>query len=161
TLVREVADGRQALTALKELEIDVLLLDLSLPRVNGLEVLRRAVARYPRTSVVVLSMHPAAQYEAAARKIGAAAHPSKSKAPPEVLRVIRIVAAGATIPDAAPPPIAGPVSKHKTLTAREYQVFTLLFQGRTVAEIAAELDLTSSTVSNHIAKIRVKLGVHS
>ncbi len=164
-VVREVIDGRQALRAVEEHEPDVLVLDLSLPKVNGMEVTRRVSASHPAVRVVVLSMYAADQYEERLREIGAAAYVSKDAPPEDLLRAIRAVASGgqstsepvtkgAAEDTAARPP-------HKTLSAREYQVFTLLFQGRTVTEIAAELDLTSSTVSNHVAKIREKLQVRS
>ena len=97
----------------------------------------------------------------------AAAYLSKDRSPEEVLAAIRAVhdgrrwvgatpampTSGAAAPDARP--------AHSRLSAREYQVFTLLFQGSTVSEIAAELDLRASTVSNHVARIKEKLNVHS
>ena len=57
--------------------------------------------------------------------------------------------------------VSGERARHETLTAREYQIFTLLFQGNSVSDIAAELNLTSSTVSNHVTAIRTKLGVRT
>jgi DNA-binding NarL/FixJ family response regulator len=161
-VVREVADGRQALQAADECDVDVLILDLSLPRVNGLEVLRRLRTAHPGVRVLVLSMYPADHYEARALEQGAAAYLSKDEPPTELLRAVRAVAAGdpwrtaiagRTAPQTKPP--------HMTLTAREHQVFTLLFQGETVTSIAAELDLSASTVSNHVSRIRDKLCVRS
>ena len=162
-VVGEAENGRQVLQS-DVAEWDVLLLDLSLPRVNGLEVLRQMRDKFPKLPILILSMYPEEQYAVRLIREGANGYIGKDQAPERVLDGIRKVAAGGTVisPDvAAQLVLMGSEPPHDRLTAREYQVFTLIFQGRTVGEIAAELNLTSSTVSNHLAKIKEKLGVHS
>ncbi|MFO0586935.1 MAG: response regulator transcription factor [Polyangiaceae bacterium] len=165
-IVGEAADGRQVLLAEGRESWDLLVLDLSLPKVGGVEVLRRLRAELPRLKVVVLSMYPEDQYGLRLVKEGASAYVSKENDPSELVRAIRVVAAGGTYLSenmvqqmrSTRPPAAAP---HTSLTAREHQVFTLVFQGRTVSEIAAELNLSVSTVSNHLAHIKEKLSAHS
>ena len=163
-VVGEADDGRRVLLAEGKDRWDVLVLDVSLPKVGGIEVLRRLRAEHPRLKVVMLSMYPEDQYAERMLAQGAAAYLSKDRPPAQIVRAIRAVAAGrdwsgtalqlvSAEPDGRPP--------HARLSAREYQVFTLLFQGSTVTEIAAELDLRTSTVSNHVAHIKDKLGAHS
>ncbi len=162
TVVGEAENGRQVLVADGKDAWDVVVLDLSLPRVGGIEVLRRLRAEHPRVRIVVLSMYPEDEYAPRLLGEGAAAYLSKDRPPEEVLAAIRAVHAGRSFP-------TGPAARaaddgkraHARLSAREYQVFTLLFQGRTVSEIAAELDLRVSTVSNHVAHVKEKLGART
>jgi DNA-binding NarL/FixJ family response regulator len=165
-VVGEASDGRQLLNVAETLDADVVILDLSLPRVNGPEVLKRLRAQRPSLPVLVLTMYPEDQYAVALLRNGAAAYLCKDRPSHELLDAIRKVASGKTYftetiaqrflasDDSGEPP-------HAKLTAREHQVFTLIIQGRSSSEIAAELDLTASTVSNHLAKIKEKLDAHS
>lgn len=166
-VVGEATDGRQLLNLAPDLDCDVVILDLSLPKVNGPEVLKRLKQVRPTLAILVLTMYPEDQYAVALLRSGASAYLCKDRPSTELLEAIRRVAAGGTYftetiaqrflasnTDENRPP-------HAALTAREHQVFTLVIQGRTGAEIAAELDLTAGTVSNHVAKIKEKLGAHS
>jgi two-component system invasion response regulator UvrY len=166
-VVGEASDGRQLLNIADSVECDVVILDLSLPKVNGPEVLKRLKQVRPNLAILVLTMYPEDQYAVALLRSGASAYLCKDRPSSELLEAIRRVAAGGTYftetiaqrvlasgSDENRPP-------HAALTAREHQVFTLVIQGRTGAEIAAELDLTAGTVSNHVAKIKEKLGAHS
>jgi DNA-binding NarL/FixJ family response regulator len=163
----EAADGR---AVLNELEAgtpwDVLVLDLSLPKVDGTEVLRRAKEKRPATPVLILSMYAEEQFALRAVQDGAAGYLSKDQPLSDLLRAIREVAAGRQFLSPAVTAQAarakeGPAPPHTLLTAREHQIFMLLLQGRTSADIAAELDLNASTVSNNLARIKQKLGVKS
>lgn len=160
-VVGEAANGRQVLNAPDLGECDVLVLDLSLPVVSGTEVLRRVRERHPDVAVIVHSMHPESQFRHRAIQAGAIAYISKD-APPSAL--VAAINEAAVHPhrvqggDAAPED-PGDAPPHSKLSRREHQVFMLLVAGRQVAEIAAELDIHSCTVSNHLAKIRTKLGV--
>lgn len=157
-VVGEADNGRAVLTSPLLTKADVLVLDLSLPRVGGIEVLRRVRAQQPGLAVVVLSMHPAEQFARRVLQAGAFAYVSKDRPPAELLQALRL-AASRGAPTSEPP--REPTSAHAQLTAREHQVFLLLVTGRTVAEIAAELDVHSCTVSNHLAKVREKLGART
>lgn len=165
TVVGTATDGRRALQRTLEegLEWDVLILDLSLPRVGGIEVLRRVMDARPGARVVVLSMYPEEQYALQLIHAGAAAYLSKASPPEALLDAIRRAAAGDTsaspaalrklrlrIPDEEKLP-------HMKLSSREHQVFSLIIEGNSVTDIASQLDLTASTVSNHLRAIKEKL----
>jgi len=166
-VVGEAIDGRQLLNQAASLECDVLVLDLSLPKVSGPEVLKRLRALRPELPVLVLTMYPEDQYAVALLRQGASAYLCKDRPSTELLEAIRRVAGGGRYltETIAQRVLAKPGDKdmppHTKLSAREHQVFTLIIQGRTSSEIAAELDLTAGTVSNHLAKIKEKLGAHS
>lgn len=157
-IVGEAVDGRAALEALEaHTELDVIVLDLSLPRVSGIEVLRRTLEIAPMVRVLVLSMYPERQYSARLKELGAAGYIGKTRPATEVLQAIRLIAGGGTYFNEGPQQTPVGDAPHDALTPREYQVFMLLIQGRRTSDIAAEMDLTASTVSNHIGAIRTKL----
>ncbi|APR87883.1 DNA-binding response regulator, LuxR family protein [Minicystis rosea] len=164
-VVGEAADGRATLKALEAPDFDVLVLDLSLPKVNGPEVLRRQREQAPGLRVVILSMYPEEQYALRLLRDGAAAYIAKDRPVEELIAAVRAAAAGRTYvtPGAArlAETKASGGAPHEALSPREHQVFMLLFKGLAVADIAAELNLSSSTVSNHIATIKTKLGVRT
>lgn len=159
-VVGEATDGRAVLVAAEQHDWDVLVLDLSLPIVSGLEVLRRLHRDHPKLPVVVLSMYPEEAFAPRVLAEGACAYVSKERPLADVEAAIRRAVSGAPAPSptAQPRPHALP---HESLSAREYQVFLLVLEGRTNVEIAAELDLVASTVSNHLAKVKLKLGAHT
>ncbi len=166
-VVGEAKDGRQILLAEGKEHWDILLLDLSLPRVNGIEVLRRLRTDMPQLRVIALSMYPEDQYALRLLDEGAAAYLSKEQPPEDLLRAIRQVAGGGTYRS---PALAKQLrnderepgqSPHESLSPREYQIFTLIIRGSTVTDIAAELNLSVSTISNHLAHIKDKLGVRT
>jgi two-component system, NarL family, invasion response regulator UvrY len=163
----EAIDGRELLTAAETSTWDVLILDLSLPRVSGLEALKRLREARPSLAIVVLSMYSEEQYAVPVMRAGAAAYLSKDRPGEELLAAIRKAAQGGTYltekvaDQVLRAPARGEKLPHETLTAREYQIFTLIVHGSTVSEIAAELDLTAGTVSGHLQKVKAKLGAHS
>jgi two-component system invasion response regulator UvrY len=156
-VVGEARDGREVLNAAILGTCDVLVLDLSLPKVSGTEVLRRVRAIWPDLAVVVLSMHPEEQFAARALADGAAAYVSKNRPSSELIAAVRRAGTGARD---VPPASAGE-APHRRLTRREHQIFLLLVGGRSVVEIGAELDVHACTVSNHLANVRTKLGLQS
>lgn len=163
-VIGEAANGREVLTSPLLDACDVLVLDLSMPRVEGTEVLRRLHARRPQLPIVVHSMYPEEQFARRSVAAGAVAYVSKEGPPTALVDAVR---RAATTPrydlmhEAEANSAGGGAAKHDQLTAREHQVFVRLVAGASVADIAAELDVHSCTVSNHFAKIRTKLGVHS
>jgi|JI10StandDraft_1071094.scaffolds.fasta_scaffold20767_2 DNA-binding NarL/FixJ family response regulator len=167
-VVGTAADGRRALElAQSDLAWDVLVLDLSLPRVGGFEVLRQVREKRPAARVVVLTMYPEDQYAVPLLNLGAAAFVSKASPPEDLLEAIRAAHAGEMWSSAAVKRRfamnheADKDLPHKSLTSREYQVFALFIEGQKVSDIAAQLDLTVSTVSNHLAAIRTKLSART
>lgn len=162
-VVGEASNGREVLNDPRVDTCDVLVLDLSLPRVTGTEVLRRLHARRPQLPVVVHSMYPEEQLAKRSIAAGAVAYVSKDRAPEVLVEAIRRAASGTRyeLMQQAKQDLASGSAPHDELTPREHQVFMRLLAGATVAEIAAELNVHSCTVSNHFAKIRTKLGVQS
>jgi two-component system invasion response regulator UvrY len=162
-VVGEFANGRAVLAADAASLGEVLVLDLSLPKVSGTEVLARMRERLPTLRVVVLSMYAEEHFAARMVRAGARAYLSKTRPPDEV--VARVIAVAEGRDEVELREAAGraqvPLLPHERLSAREHQVFILLAQGRGAGEIAAELDLNASTVSNHLAKIREKLEAKS
>lgn len=170
TVAGTAADGRQVLLSAEAgAEWDVLVLDLSLPRVSGTEVLRRLRSLRPSLPILILSMYPEDQYAIRLMREGASAYLSKEQPLEELLAAIRRLAAGGTYLTAgqAAQVVKGQGAEaaerplHARLSAREHQVFVLIINGRTVSEIAAELNLSASTVSTHLAHIKDKLGARS
>lgn len=163
-VVGEAPDGWKALDLLGDpaLAVDVVTLDLSMPRLHGMEVLERLFVARPGISVLILSMHAEEHLGRALIARGAAGYLSKDRADAELADAVRMVARGRVFMTRR---IAGqptdPRLPHETLSPREIQVFMLLVEGRQVGDIAAELNLTMSTVSTHVGKIRGKLGVQS
>lgn len=159
-IVAEFPNGRAVLNADNKEAWDVLLLDLTLPLVSGFEVLTRLQETNPKLKVLVLSMYDAEHYGPRVRRAGAAGYLSKTDPSRKVVEAIRALGRGESLPTT----VASHVQEllpHERLSAREHQVFMLLVQGRSVADIAAELNLTSSTVSTHIANVREKLNVQN
>lgn len=166
-VVGEAADGREVLVAAEREEWDVLLLDLSLPRVSGTEVVRRLHEKRPSLAIVVLSMYPEDQYAVRLMREGALAYISKNRPSDELLAAIRNAARGGryitqtVAAQMLEAPRRSEKLAHEALTAREYQIFILVANGGTVTEIAAELNLTLGTVSTHLHKVKEKLGARS
>ena len=167
-VVADVDDGARVVATVRSTPCDVLVLDLSLPHRSGLDILAELHETAPRLAIVVLSMYPEDQLALHLLRSGASAYLNKQRDPTELLAAIRRVAGGgryltdALADLALEHPEAGTGGPpHHTLTARERQVFFLLLEGHGVSEVAAELDLSASTVSNHVAAIKEKLGAGS
>jgi DNA-binding NarL/FixJ family response regulator len=160
-VVGEAADGQATLDALSSTPCDVLLLDLSLPKLSGSAVLELVRARHPNCKVLIVSMYAEQQFAGRLLKAGASGYLPKDRPAKELLAAIREVAEGRLYhPSGGESSPSVGDAPHETLTAREQQVFTLLYLGKTVSDIAAELNLGGSTVSTHVARIKTKLGAH-
>lgn len=159
----EADDGIAALRLAEEISWDVALVDVSMPRLNGLEVLRRLKRRFADRPVLMLSQFPEDQFAARVLREGAAGYVAKSAPPEELLEAIRSAGASSDAFSRRVSPTARRTEEellpHERLTPREYQVFTLVVCGRSPTDIAAELNMAPSTVSNHLAHIKDKLAV--
>lgn len=165
-VVGEACDGQDVMQRVRELEFDVLLLDLSMPKKAGIELIKQVKNEKPKLHVLILSMHEEHQYAIRALRAGAAGYMTKESASAQLLAAIRRVAAGgAFISPAVAEQLARaamPQSErlpHTKLSDREYQVFHLLVLGRTVSEIAAQISLSVKTVSTHKARLMEKMGI--
>lgn len=165
-LVAEAADGAELIAVLGQRPCDVLVLDLSLPHLRGLELLAAIRERWPGLPVLIFSVHPEDSFSLYLMDAGAAGYLSKDRRIEEVLGAIRCVAAGrpyitARLAELRHERGSDALAPHQRLSAREHQVFTRMIQGMSVSAIAAELEIGASTASNHVSRIREKLGVES
>jgi DNA-binding NarL/FixJ family response regulator len=156
-----VGDGDEAVRRAADLGPDVVLMDLNLPGMPGLEAIRR-IARLPGPpAVLVLTMVDDDDSVTAALQVGARGYLLKGAVQEEILAAIRAVAAGGAVfgAGAAERVLAGRQRYNAQLTEREAEVLALVAAGRSNAEIAAELGLSLKTVQNHVAKVLAKLQV--
>ncbi|WP_372874582.1 response regulator [Pseudomonas sp.] len=167
-VVGEAGNGEQLLECLRKTACDVVLLDISMPGVNGLEAIPRIRALANGPAILVLSMHNETQMAARALKVGAAGYATKDSDPALLISAIRKVAGGGRyidpeladrmvfevgLTDSRPP--------HAQLSEREFSVFERLARGEGVNDIALHLAISNKTVSTHKARLMQKLGVHS
>jgi DNA-binding NarL/FixJ family response regulator len=170
-LVGEAADGQEALRLVERQRPDVLVLDLMLPGLNGLDVARQVARRSPGTRVVILSMHSDEAYVVEALRAGASAYVLKESGADELVRAIRDVMAGRRY---FSPPISeqaieayqkkaegAPLDPYHVLTAREREVLQLTAEGLSGAEVAERLFISPRTVESHRANLMRKLGVRN
>lgn len=162
----EASDATQALEHLREHMWDVALLDITLPRKGGLDLLKEIQVEWPRLPVLVLSGHPEDQFALRALKAGAGGYLTKESAPEELAKAIhKILAGGRYVSPALAEKLALRVNKdvtctpHETLSDREYDVMSRIGSGKTVTEIADELALSVKTISTYRARVLEKLGV--
>jgi DNA-binding NarL/FixJ family response regulator len=164
TVTGEAADGTQVMQAVRSLDFDVLVLDLSMPGRSGMELIKLVKAEKPRLRILVLSMHQEMQYAVRAIKSGASGYLTKESAPAQLEQAIRKIAAGGAYISAEvaeqlalgamPGSEAVP---HESLSDREFEVFRMLVAGDAVSDIAAKLNLSVKTVSTHKSNLMQKL----
>jgi two-component system, NarL family, invasion response regulator UvrY len=163
--VTEAATGSEALGLIDTADFNLVLLDLSMPGISGLEVLSQIRTRRPELPVLVLSAHPEAEFAVRIIKAGASGYLNKHLAPEELVTAIRRVLTGRRyIGPAVAELIADSIGKgdaapHASLSDREFQVMLLIAAGKTVSEIADELLLSVKTVSTYRARILEKMNL--
>lgn len=165
----EATDGEQVLAAVRALGgsagLDVVLLDIAMPVLDGLEVLQRLRTEWPALPVLMLSTYPERQYAVRCIKLGAAGYLNKSADPDAMVAAVRKVAAGGVYvtpatAEALASVVGGATARTgpEALSHREHQVFRLLTLGHSVSEIGAKLQLAPNTVSTYRARILEKTG---
>lgn len=164
-VVAEGSDGEQALPLLAAQTVDVLIMDISMRNVSGLDALELVRARFPRLPVIILSMHATRDYVLRAIRAGASAYLLKEAAETELELALNAVLAGQQY---LSPKISGAVidtllqgggSEPEQLTQRQREVLRLLALGRGTKEIAYELQLSAKTVESHRAQIMDRLSI--
>jgi DNA-binding NarL/FixJ family response regulator len=160
----EAANGAEALQEARTDAYDVVLLDITMPVRNGVDVLSQLKHERPALPVLMLSMHPEEQYAVRALRAGASGYLTKESAPEELVAAIRKVSAGGKYVSASLAEhlvsvvqSVGEAPPHAALSNREYQIMCLIASGKTVSEAARELSLSVKTVSTYRARILEKL----
>ncbi len=164
--IDEAADGHEAIEKVCENEYDVVILDIAMPEVNGLDALKQIKKFRPDLPVVILSMYPEEQYAIRMFKAGAAGYLTKESAPDELLRAIRKVKEGKKyISESLAERLVEELDldldrgPHEMLSDREFQVLCMLASGKSITEIADELSLSVKTISTYRTRIMEKLGL--
>ena len=171
-VVGEAGDGAEAVALTRELQPDVVLMDVRMPRVDGVEATRRLLEQDRSPRVIVLTTFDLDEYAFAAIRAGASAFLLKDAAPPDLLGAIRAVMAGdavvapsttrrlldhfAALPDPAEPTAYD--DRLAPLTEREVEVLTLIARGLTNTEIAQHLVVAETTVKTHVGRVLAKTG---
>lgn len=164
----EAASGTEAIRLVREGSWDVMLLDISLPGANGLEVLRAVKEYAPKLPVLVLTMYPEDQYALRMLRAGAAGYLTKEGAPGQLVTAIRKVAGGGKyISPAVAEKLAWELERrkqpatHEDLSNREFEILRLIASGKTVSQIAQDLHLSVKTVSTYRMRLLTKLNMKS
>jgi DNA-binding NarL/FixJ family response regulator len=169
-IVAETSDGLETLEKAAALQPDVAVVDISMPSMNGLEVVRRLKQDLPRTRTLVLTMHEEEEYVLHAVRAGAHGFLLKDSAGHELLAAVRDLAAGRkhfgthaahVLAQQVTRPTAPPDDPYRDLTAREREVFHLIIEGLTTKEIAKRLDISTRTAENHRNHVLAKLDVRN
>jgi len=160
----EASDGHILLNKIKKENFDVVILDITMPHMDGLDVLKQLQIEKPKLPVIILSIHPESQYALRVLKAGAAGYVTKASAPDELINAIRKVYRGGKY---ISPSIAEKLAfqlntnfkemPHEMLSDREYQVMRMMASGKTVTEIAQELALSVKTISTYRSRILEKM----
>jgi len=168
SVVGEAADGNEVLTALETLSVDALVLDITMPGRNGLDVLKEVKRKRPTLPVLVLSMHPEDQFAIRILRAGAAGYITKESAPEELVGALRKVCSGGKY---VSPQLAERLAvfiedkttrpPHEKLSDREFEVLRMLALGKTVTEVAEELLLSVKTVSTYRSRVLEKMKMTS
>ncbi len=163
----EATQGGEVAEKLRRTAVDLLLLDMTMPGISGVELIRRLRAEWPDLPILVLSMHNEGQVVSRALRAGASGYVTKDSEPEVLLSAIRKVAAGRKFID--PALVDAMVfevgdaghSLHEMLSERELQVLKLLAAGRSINDIGESLFLSAKTISTHKMRLMQKLGIHN
>lgn len=169
-VVAEAADGVEAVERTLAVQPDVAVVDLTMPRLGGLEAVRRIREQAPATRVLVLTVHEDEEYVLPVLRAGAHGYLLKDSAASELLAAVRALATGQgylgpqaarVLADRYRNPERSPDDPYGSLTPREREVFHLVVEGKTTKEVAQHLGIRAKTAENHRARMMEKLGVHN
>ena len=170
-VVGEATDGRAALELIEQTQPDIVILDVAMPELNGIDTARLIASKHPKVKMLALSMHPNQRYVAEMLQAGAAGYLLKSCAFDEMVQAIREVMGGGTylssqvartvVSDYEDKVQAEPEGDLSVLSRRERQVLQLVAEGCSTKQIAKRLDVSVKTVDTHRQHIMNKLAIHS
>ena len=167
-VIAETGDGHEALRIIGELHPNLVLLDITMPSLNGFEVLEQITKQYPQTRVIILTVHDGTEYAMRALRAGAAGYLPKSAATIELEDAISAVAQGGTY-------LSHEISQKTlfeyaqartpqdllaSLTNRQREILKLIAEGQSTKEIGSKLNISVKTVESHRAKLAENLGIH-
>jgi len=165
-IIGEVSNGAEVLEFLMKNPCDLVLLDLAMPKRSGLDVIGEIKQINPNIGILVLSIYPEEQYAVRALRAGAAGYLTKASAPVELIKAMRKVLAGGKYISISLAEILAseidqhtPHQPHERLSDREHQVMLMLAAGKTVTEVAQELNLSVKTISTYRARILEKMNM--
>ncbi len=160
----EARSGREVLEMASKKNYDVLVLDITMPGTNVLDVIKQLKSEKPRMPILVLSMHPEDQYAVRVLKAGASGYLTKESAPDELVTAIRKISSGGKyISDTLAEKLVRSLNDkhderpHERLSDREFQVFSMISAGKIVKEIAETLNLSEKTISTYRSRILEKM----
>ncbi|MDH4052019.1 MAG: response regulator transcription factor [Rubrivivax sp.] len=163
-VVAEFEDGEQACAEYARVKPDVIVMDLSMPGMGGLEAIRRLIAQDPKVRILALSAHEDTAHPQRVLRAGALGYLTKRSAPEALIAAVTAVSRREAYVDAqtartlAMAQVKGDASPAQMLSEREFSVFLQLARGQTVAQIAEHLNLSPSTVGTHLYHVKQKLG---
>jgi DNA-binding NarL/FixJ family response regulator len=157
------SNGRELLAALEHEKVDAVVLDISMPDMNGLEAARRVSARYPRLPIVFLTMHSERPYVEEALRAGATGYVLKRQAAGDLVQALRSAMSGVRYISTSvwQPPVARPAEQSDILTPRQREVLQLIAEGKSAKEIAGILNISARTAEFHKASLMERLGVRT
>ncbi|CAM8391322.1 CitB Response regulator containing a CheY-like receiver domain and an HTH DNA-binding domain [Candidatus Methylopumilus planktonicus] len=166
-VIGEAESGEKAYQILAELKPDVMVMDLSMPGMGGLEAIRRILMRYEKAKILVLSMHENLSFANQALKLGAKGYLTKNTLADDLVKSIETVTQGDIFlsdeiaKKMAMQSISGNQDPIHELSAREFEIFRLLAEGLDIDAIASTLNISSKTVSNYQTMIKQKLDINT
>ena len=166
-VIGEAESGEKAYQTFGELKPDVMVMDLSMPGMGGLEAIRRILMRYEKAKILVLSMHEDLSFANQALKLGAKGYLTKNTLADDLVKSIETVTQGDVFlsdeiaKKMAMQSISGNQDPVHELSAREFEIFSLLAEGLDIDAIASTLNISSKTVSNYQTMIKQKLGINT
>ena len=165
-IIEEAGNGNEVLKKARTEFYDIVVLDITLPDINGLDILKQLKVEQPSLHVLILSVHPEEQYALRVLKAGASGYLTKSSAPEELVKAIKKISSGGKyITESLADKLAGNLESkftnlpHESLSDREFQVMCLIAAGNSCDEIARKLFISSNTVRTHRARILEKMSM--
>lgn len=168
-VVAEASDGRETLDLIKTIDPDIVLMDIVMPRLSGVEAVGRISKEFPRTKAIVVSMHASEEYVRPALRAGASGYLMKDAAAAELALAIQTVMQGKTY---LSPPISELVIRNyfdrtensprspEELTSRQREILQMIAEGKNTKGIAATLEISAKTVEAHRLQMMARLGIH-
>jgi two-component system invasion response regulator UvrY len=161
-VIAEAKDGEELLDMVKIEKPNVILMDIDMPKMNGISALRQIDLKYSSVKVVMLSMHPEEIYGNTSRKLGAVGYVSKTSDPSKFIEAIRTVNAGELYFDESNhSPKTNKLRNQRKLSKRESEVLQLIASGKSNKDIAEELNISDKTVSTYKVRLMTKVGAKS